>query len=80
MHAGERSQRAARHVAIQYLSARPENVECAEHMRPLTFMISQRRGYSFSERETRLVEILGNPQRFPKDTSQRSVSRKVEKT
>src|SRR5882724_6381497 len=47
---------------------------------PLTFMISQRLGYSFSECETRLVELLGNPQRFPKDTSQRSVSRKGEKT
>jgi hypothetical protein len=32
----------------------------AWHMRPLTFMISQRRGYSFSECETRLVELLGN--------------------
>jgi len=52
----------------------------AWHMRPLTFMISQRRGYSFSECETRLVELLGNPQRFPKDTSQLSVSRKGEKT
>jgi DNA-binding transcriptional LysR family regulator len=51
----------------------------AWHMRPLTFMISQRRGYSFSECETRLVELLGNPQRFPKETSQRSVSRKGEK-
>jgi DNA-binding transcriptional LysR family regulator len=27
-----------------------------------------------------LVELLGNPRRFPKDTSQRSVSRKGEKT
>ena len=52
----------------------------AWHMRPLTFMISQRRGYSFSECETRLVELLGNPQRFPKDTSQLSVSPKGEKT
>jgi hypothetical protein len=51
----------------------------AWHMRSLTFMISQRRGYSFSECETRLVELLGNSQRFPKDTSQRSVSRKGEK-
>ncbi|MGN6317359.1 LysR family transcriptional regulator [Trinickia sp.] len=30
----------------------------AWHMRPLTFMISQRRGYSFSECETRLIELL----------------------
>ena len=48
----------------------------AWHMRSLTFMISQRRGYSFSECETRLVELLGNLRRFPKDTSQRIVSRK----
>jgi hypothetical protein len=33
----------------------------AWHMRPLTFMISQQRGYSFSECETRLVELLGSP-------------------
>ncbi len=52
----------------------------AWHMRPLTFMISQRRGYSFSECETRLVEFLGNPQRFAKDSSQRYVSRKGERT
>jgi DNA-binding transcriptional LysR family regulator len=32
----------------------------AWHMRPLTFMISQRRGHSFSKNETRLVELLGN--------------------
>ena len=51
----------------------------AWHMRPLTFMISQRRGYSFSECETRLVELLGTPQRFPKDASQRFVSRKGKK-
>jgi DNA-binding transcriptional LysR family regulator len=50
----------------------------AWHMRPLTFMISQRRGSLFSECETRLVELLGNPQRFRKNTSQRSVSRKGE--
>jgi hypothetical protein len=52
----------------------------AWHMRPLTFMISQRRGYSFSECETRLVQLLGNPQHSPKDTRQRSVSRKGEKS
>src|ERR1700682_3242203 len=51
----------------------------AWHMRPLTFMISQRRGYLFSECETRLLELLGDPQRFPKETSQRTVSRKGEK-
>jgi hypothetical protein len=51
----------------------------AWYMRPLTFMISQRRGYSFSECETRLVELLGNPRHFPKDTVQLSVSRKGEK-
>jgi hypothetical protein len=47
-------------------------------MRPLTFVISQRRGSLFSECETRLVELLGNPQRLLKETSQRSVSRKGE--
>jgi arsenical pump membrane protein len=35
-------------------------------MRPLTFMISQRRGYSFSECETRVVELLGNLRAIPK--------------
>jgi DNA-binding transcriptional LysR family regulator len=35
----------------------------AWHMRPLTFMISQRRGYPFSECETRLVTLLGGPER-----------------
>jgi hypothetical protein len=48
----------------------------AWHMRPLTFMISQRRGYAFSECETLLVKLLANPQRFARDSSQRSVSRK----
>lgn len=51
----------------------------AWHMRALTFMISQRRGYSFSECETRLVALLGNLQRFSKAASQRSVSRKGKK-
>ena len=50
----------------------------AWHFGPLTFMISQRRGYSFSESETRLVDLLRNPQRSPKDGNQRPVSRKVE--
>ncbi|WP_162068347.1 LysR family transcriptional regulator [Burkholderia sp. THE68] len=51
----------------------------AWHMRPLTFMISQRRGYSFSACETQLVALLGNRQRLPKDASRRSVSRKGKK-
>jgi hypothetical protein len=51
----------------------------AWHMRPLTFVVSQRRGYSFSECETRLVELLGDPRRLPKDASQRSVSPKTKK-
>ena len=49
----------------------------AWHMRPLTFMISQRRGYSFSECETRLVERLGNPQRFPKAAARRKKTKVV---
>ena len=52
----------------------------AWHMGPLTFMISQRRGYSFSDCQTRLVDLLRNPQRSPKDTSQRPVSRKGKKS
>jgi hypothetical protein len=35
-------------------------------MRALTFMISQRRGYAFSECETRLVELLGHRHPVPK--------------
>jgi hypothetical protein len=46
-------------------------------MRSLTFMISQRRGYSFSECETRLVDLLGNPQRFPKAATRRMKSKEV---
>lgn len=34
----------------------------AWHMRPLTFVISQRRGYHLSPCESRLVEILGRPE------------------
>ena len=33
----------------------------AWHMRPLTFVISQRRGYDLSPCESRLVELLGSP-------------------
>ncbi|MGH8227328.1 MAG: LysR family transcriptional regulator [Steroidobacteraceae bacterium] len=33
----------------------------AWHFRPLTFVISQRRGYDLSPCESRLVELLGNP-------------------
>ena len=33
----------------------------AWHIRPLTFVISQRRGYVLSPCESRLVELLGNP-------------------
>lgn len=40
----------------------------AWHMRPLIFMTSQRRGHSFSECETRLVELLGKPQCIRKPT------------
>ncbi|MFM0395565.1 LysR family transcriptional regulator [Paraburkholderia phytofirmans] len=47
----------------------------AWHMRALTFMISQRRGYSLSECEARLVALLGNRQRFSKGAGKRSVSR-----
>jgi DNA-binding transcriptional LysR family regulator len=33
----------------------------AWHMRPLTFVVSQRRGYDLSPCESRLVELLGDP-------------------
>jgi DNA-binding transcriptional LysR family regulator len=37
----------------------------AWHIRPLTFVISQRRGYDLSPCESRLVELLGNPRCVP---------------
>ncbi|MDR5815692.1 LysR family transcriptional regulator [Caballeronia sp. LZ033] len=48
----------------------------AWHMRPLTFMVSQRRGYSLSECEIRLVESLGDARRLPKVARPRAVSRR----
>jgi DNA-binding transcriptional LysR family regulator len=51
----------------------------AWHMRPLSFMISQRRGYSFSECETRLVELLGHCRDAPEDTGQRPLARRIKK-
>ncbi|ACC76003.1 LysR family transcriptional regulator [Paraburkholderia phymatum] len=51
----------------------------AWHMRPLTFMISQRRGYSFSECEARLIERLGDRQMCPKDAIQNSFPRETKK-
>jgi DNA-binding transcriptional LysR family regulator len=45
----------------------------AWHMRPLTFMISHRRGYSWSESEIQLVKLLGDPKRCSKDARQRLV-------
>jgi hypothetical protein len=50
----------------------------AWHMRSLTFMISQRRGYSFSECETRLVQLLANPQRFPKAAASRMKTKEMD--
>jgi DNA-binding transcriptional LysR family regulator len=52
----------------------------AWHMRALTFMVSQRRGYSFSGCETRLVELLADSQRLVKDASRRAVSGKGRKS
>jgi DNA-binding transcriptional LysR family regulator len=48
----------------------------AWHIRPLTFVISQRRGYDLSPCESRLVELLGKPQCIPKKASRRTVSGK----
>ena len=44
----------------------------AWHMRSLTFMTSQRRGYALSECETRLVELLGNRHPVSKDGKARA--------
>jgi len=43
-------------------------------------MISQRRGYSISECETRLVELLGSCHRALKEAGPRAVSRKGKKS
>lgn len=48
----------------------------AWHIGSLTFMISQRRGYDLSPCESRLVELLGKPQRIAKKDGRRSVSGK----
>lgn len=48
----------------------------AWHIGPLTFMISQRRGYELSPCESRLVEILGKSQCIPKKARRRSISGK----
>jgi hypothetical protein len=71
-----------RHIVAQDLAdgTLVELQRRAWHMRSLTFMISQRRGHSLSECETRLVELLGNPQRLPGAASQRFVSRKRRKS
>jgi DNA-binding transcriptional LysR family regulator len=45
----------------------------AWHLGPLTFMLSQRRGYDLSPCESRLVELLGKPHSIAKQTSRRSV-------
>jgi DNA-binding transcriptional LysR family regulator len=48
----------------------------AWHVGPLTFMLSQRRGYDLSPCESRLVELLGQAQCIPKKARQRSASGK----
>jgi DNA-binding transcriptional LysR family regulator len=48
----------------------------AWHLGPLAFVISQRRGYDLSPCESRLVELLGNPQCIPKEATRRAVSGK----
>src|SRR3546814_11504688 len=50
----------------------------AWHIGPLTFMISQRRGYDLSPCESRLVELLGKAQCIPKE-AKRSEERRVGK-
>ena len=48
----------------------------AWHLGPLTFVISTLRGYELSSCESRLVELLGEPQRIPKQGSHRIASGK----
>ncbi|MES2312280.1 MAG: LysR family transcriptional regulator [Pseudomonadota bacterium] len=48
----------------------------AWHLGPLTFVISQRRGYDLSPCESRLVELLGKPQCTPREARRHSVSGK----
>ncbi|GAA0889192.1 LysR family transcriptional regulator [Rhodanobacter soli] len=48
----------------------------AWHVGPLTFVLSQRRGYDLSPCESRLVELLGQAQCIPKKARQRSASAK----
>lgn len=48
----------------------------AWHLGPLTFVISQRRGYDLSPCELRLVELLGKPQCIHREASRRAASRK----
>jgi DNA-binding transcriptional LysR family regulator len=48
----------------------------AWHVGPLSFMLSQRRGYDLSPCESRLVELLAQAQCIPKKAGQRSVSAK----
>jgi DNA-binding transcriptional LysR family regulator len=48
----------------------------AWHVGPLTFMLSQRRGYDLSPCESRLVELLGQAQCIPKKARQRSAAGK----
>jgi DNA-binding transcriptional LysR family regulator len=51
-----------RHLVVEDLASGQlvELERRAWHMRPLTFVISQRRGYDLSLFESRLVELLGN--------------------
>jgi DNA-binding transcriptional LysR family regulator len=55
------------HLVAEDLASRQliELERRAWHFRPLTFVISQRRGYHFSPCESRLVELLGNPGASP---------------
>jgi DNA-binding transcriptional LysR family regulator len=48
----------------------------AWHLGPLTFVISQRRGYDLSPCESRLVELFGKPRDTPRKVGRRSVPEK----
>ncbi|HEX8757432.1 MAG TPA: LysR family transcriptional regulator [Steroidobacteraceae bacterium] len=67
-------------VAEDLLSGKLVELERrAWHLGPLTFVISQRRGYDLSQSESRLVELLAKPQCIAKQSSRRTISGRREK-
>jgi uncharacterized protein (DUF885 family) len=63
-----------RHLAAEDLASGQlvELKRRAWHLGPLTFVVSQRRGYDLSACGSRLVELLGKSERMPKAVGRRS--------